>query len=131
VTVSIPDDWIATGILIGDYAILQSYPEDKYIGGGQRDEGDTKCDLNLSPDLSGPEDLLATWENSDITTLLSESTLTLAGGETANRYEIDSLGRANLILVELNGRWITLTCFGDLAEFDGIFLSLRSSEVNQ
>ncbi|MEJ2411982.1 MAG: hypothetical protein P8Y34_03165, partial [Anaerolineales bacterium] len=103
ITISIPGSWYVTGIQEGQYAILQSYPEDKYIGGEPREEGDTKCDLNLAPDLSGPDDLKVAWENSNITTLLAEGALPLAGGGTAYRYEIDSLGRANLILVDLAG----------------------------
>ncbi len=127
ITISIPGSWTVTGIREGEFAILQSYPEDKYIGGEPREEGDTKCDLNLAPDLSGPDDLKAAWENSNITTLLAEGALPLAGGGTAFRYEIDSLGRANLILVDLAGRLVTLTCFGELSEFDPIAETLRKS----
>jgi len=125
VIISIPDSWTVTGIQEGRFAILQSYPDGKYIGGGPREAGDTKCDLNLDPDLSGPEYLKAAWENNNITTLLAESTLTLAGGETSSRYEIDSLGRSNLILAELEGRLVTLTCFGELSGFDSIAETLR------
>lgn len=33
ISILIPEGWILTGIVKGDHAILQSYPEDKYIGG--------------------------------------------------------------------------------------------------
>ena len=54
-----------------------------------------------------------------------------SSGKIANRFEIDSFGRANLILAELNGKWVSLTCFGELSEFDSIAISLRSNQKNQ
>lgn len=127
IIISLPESWAVTGIQEGQFAILQSYPEGKYIGGEPREEGDTKCDLNLNPDLTGPDDLETAWENSNITTLLAESMIPLPGGQSAHRYEIDSMGRANLILADLEGRLVTLTCFGELSEFDSIAGTLRLS----
>jgi hypothetical protein len=127
ITISIPGSWSVTGIREGEFAILQSYPENKYIGGEPREEGDTKCDLNLNPSTSSPEELKAGWEESSISTLLAEGSLTLPGGGTAYRFEIDSLGRANLILAELDGQPVTFTCFGELSVFDPIAETLRIS----
>jgi len=127
ITISIPGSWSVTGIREGEFAILQSYPENKYIGGEPREEGDTKCDLNLNPSTSSPDDLKAGWEESSISTLLAEGSLTLPGGQAAYRFEIDSMGRANLILAELDGQTVTFTCFGELSVFDPIAETLRIS----
>ena len=44
-----PESWVVTGVVPGQFAILQSYPEDKYVGGEAREPGDTKCDLTIRP----------------------------------------------------------------------------------
>ena len=72
ISIYIPADWIVTGIIDGEFAILQSYPEDKYIGGEGREEGDTKCDLNIRSVGDQTEDLIAQWQSDAMTTIVSE-----------------------------------------------------------
>jgi len=127
VMISIPESWVVTGIRAGEYAILQSYAEDKYIGGEAREPGDTKCDLNLKADLGGPQDLKAGWEESPIATVLTEETLTLSSGQTAYRFEIDSMGRANVLLTGIEGRWVLFTCFGEMQVFETVAGTLRGA----
>jgi hypothetical protein len=49
ISVHIPERWMVTGVINGQFAIFQSYPEDKYVGGEAFEPGDTKCDLNIRP----------------------------------------------------------------------------------
>jgi hypothetical protein len=49
VSVFVPENLVITGVIPGQYAALQSYPEDKYIGGEGFYPGDTKCDLTIRP----------------------------------------------------------------------------------
>ena len=63
ISVYMPEDWIVTGIIEGEYAILQSYPEDKYIGGELLEDGDTKCDLSIRPEGDRAEELIEGWKH--------------------------------------------------------------------
>lgn len=126
IAIAIPESWYITGIIEGEFAILQSYPEDKYIGGEQREPGDTKCDLSWRPEEVGVEAITAQWESDSMTTIISEQEVTLASGEPALRFELNSMGPANVLLAELDGRVVTLTCFGDFSLFDEIAATITS-----
>jgi hypothetical protein len=53
VSVHMPGDWVVIGIVPGHRAMLQSFPETKYVGGEALKPGDTKCDLSIRlPDIS-------------------------------------------------------------------------------
>ena len=120
ITVFIPRGWIVTGIIEGEYAILQSYPEDKYIGGEPRQEGDTKCDLNIKPLGISSEELIEQWKDSPMTTILSEEPFDLNSGQVGTRFEIDSMGISVSFLTELEGHVVVLTCFGDFSKVNEI-----------
>lgn len=128
VSVLIPDAWVVTGIVEGQYAILQSYPEDKYIGGGSFLPGDTKCDLNLSPSAASAADLIEQWKSDPMATILSEEEVVLASGATGRRVEVDSLGQFVALVTEVNERVIVLTCFGDFSPFDQIATTIHARE---
>jgi hypothetical protein len=55
-----------TGVIEGEYAILQSYPEDKYVGGEGREPGDTKCDLNIRSTGTNMAELIQQWQTNDL-----------------------------------------------------------------
>ena len=128
ITILIPDTWIVTGIIEGEYAILQSYPEDKYIGGEPRDEGDTKCDLNIRPEGSSLEDLVEQWTSSSMTEILSDEPFLLANGVEGRRFEIQSLGKSIAVVVELEERLVVLSCFGEFDRVDEIASTLTIGE---
>jgi len=125
ITVFIPRGWIVTGIIEGEYAILQSYPEDKYIGGEARQEGDTKCDLNIKPMGTNPEELIEQWKASPMTTILSEEPFRLNSGQVGTRFEIESMGISVSFLTEFDGRVVVLTCFGDFSKVNEIAATLH------
>ena len=128
ISVLIPESWIVTGIIEGEYAVLQSYPEDKYIGGEPREEGDTKCDLNIQSEEISSDDLIEEWKSSPMTTILSEEQITLNSGQPGTRIEIDSMGQSISVVTELGGRVVALTCFGNFAQVDEIAATLNHSE---
>jgi heat shock protein HslJ len=128
ISIYIPEDWIVTGIIEGEYAILQSYPEDKYIGGEGREEGDTKCDLNIRPEGDRSEDLIAQWQSEAMTTIVSEENFSFQSGLTGQRFVIDSMGWATVFITEINQRVVLLTCFGDFSSVDEIAVTLKASE---
>jgi heat shock protein HslJ len=128
ITIFIPETWIVTGIIEGDYAILQSYPEDKYIGGEPFESGDTKCDLNIRPAGSRLDELIEQWKSSSMTTILSEVPFALADGGEGIRFEIENMGKSIAVAAELNGRVVVLTCFGEFEIVDEIAATLHIEE---
>jgi hypothetical protein len=66
----------------GEYAIFQSYPEDKYVGGEGREPGDTKCDLSIRPIGTRAEELIQQWQADSMTTIVSEEELILQSSLT-------------------------------------------------
>jgi heat shock protein HslJ len=128
ISIYIPETWVVTGIIEGQYAILQSYPVDKYIGGEMRETGDTKCDLSIQPpevDMTGYIDQL---KAAPTVTVVSEQQITLQSGMQAMRFEIDSMGRSILFLTQLKQRTIVLNCFGDFSQVDQIAATLHADE---
>jgi hypothetical protein len=125
ISVYIPENWIVTGIIEGEYAILQSYPEDKYVGGEMREAGDTKCDLNIQPAGTEVDDLINQWKSSDMTTILAEEEFLFPNSVTGHRFEINSMGTSITFIVEINQQVVLLTCFGDLSVVDEIAANLQ------
>ena len=128
VSVYIPESWFVTGIIPGEWAILQSYPENKYVGGEPRQPGDTKCDLVIRPPGFDIVSHLERRRSDPSITVLSESELVLASGRAATRAEIESMGRSISLYAEIGERVVVLTCWGELAPFDEIAVTLGVSE---
>ena len=117
-----------TTIVEGQYVILQSYPENKYVGGEMLEPGDTKCDLGLRPEGESTSHLIEVWETDPITTILSEEEIILQSGQPGIRIELDSMGQSKSVITEINERIVLLTCFGDFSQFDEIAATLRASD---
>ena len=81
-----PESWIVTGIVEGEHAILQSYLEDKYVGGEAREEVDTKCDLNIQPKGISADELIEQWKSSRMTIVLSEKPFSLNSDLLGTRF---------------------------------------------
>jgi len=128
ISIYIPENWTVTGVVDGEYAIFQSYLEDKYIGGEGREPGDTKCDLNIRPTGARAEEIIQQWQTDSMTAIVSEDEFILHSGLTGQRFIIDSMGRATVFITELNQRVVILTCFGDFTLVDEIAVTLNSSE---
>jgi hypothetical protein len=128
ISVYVPESWLATGILEGQYAILQSYPADKYVGGEMFEPGDTKCDLNIHPPGTRAADLIQQWKSDAFNTIVSEQEIALQSGRPATRIEMESMGRSVSVFTEINERAVVLTCCGDFTPFDQIAATLQASE---
>ena len=124
ISIYIPQSWIVTGIVEGEYAILQSYPEDKYVGGEPLEEGDTKCDLSVHPLGMGLDEVLEQIKTSPMTSILSEEPFTLISGQIGNRLEIDNMGKSINFVAELGGRGVVFSCFGDFSLVDEIAVTI-------
>jgi hypothetical protein len=123
----VPENW--TIIEPGPHwPILQSYPQDKYVGGGRRQPGDTKCDLTIHPLGTSVADVVPRNRSDPPVTIVSESEIVLRSGRTGKRFEVDSMGRSLSLITEVNERAVVLTCFGELAPFDEIAVTLGASE---
>ena len=125
VTLSYPESWVVTGIVEGGYAIFQSYPPDKYVGGEGFQPGDTKCDLNLSVNAGTPEEVLAQWTSDGLSEIVSQEKLTLPSGLPGLRVELEGWGGSFTMFTEINGSMITFTCYGAFEYFDQIAGSIR------
>ena len=129
VSLYLPESWVVTSVDPGGWAILQSYPEDKYVGGEARQPGDTKCDLNIRPPGTSAVDLIQQWKSNPDTTIVSEQEIPLESGMTGTRLEVENRGRSLSMFIEIHERAVVLTCFGDFAPFDDIAGSLHESEI--
>ena len=128
VSLYIPESWIVSSVTPGQFAIFQSYPTDKYIGGEGFEPGDTKCDLNIRPEGESAEGVIQQWQSDSMTSIVSEESFTLQTGLMGQRFVIDSMGRAIVFLTEVNQRIILLTCFGDFSPVDAIATTLNTLE---
>jgi hypothetical protein len=128
VTVTVPESWVVTGVVPGHTAILHSYPENKYVGGEALAGGDTKCDLNIRPAGVSAADFVQQMRDNAAITILSEGELSLASGQPGIRMELESLGRSLSLITEVNGRVVVLSCYGELAPFDEIALTIGANE---
>ena len=129
VSIYVPESWVVTGIIPGQFAILQSYPENKYVGGGARAPGDTKCDLNIRPpdvDVAGHIQQL---KSEPTVTIVSEGEMVLQSGKPGTRFEVDSMGRSLSLITEINERVVALSCFGELTPFDQIAVTLGETDI--
>jgi heat shock protein HslJ len=128
ISINMPETWLVTGIVDGQYAIFQSYPEDKYIGGEGLKPGDTKCDLNIRPEGIDMAGYLQQLEASPTVTVISEQEIRLQSGILGRRLEIDSMGLSVLFVAELNHRTVVLSCFGDFTRVDEIAITLSAMD---
>jgi hypothetical protein len=128
ISIYLPESWVVTGIVPGEYAILQSYPEDKYVGGEAREPGDTKCDLSIRPPEVSLADALQALRSDPLATIISEQEIVLQSGEPGVRREVDSMGPSISLYTEVNERTVVLTCFGDFTLFDEIATTLGATE---
>jgi heat shock protein HslJ len=129
ISVYVPESWVVTGVVPGEWAILQSYPEDKYVGGGGQHPGDTKCDLIIRPpdvDLASHIERL---KSNPSVTVVSEREMVLQSGQPGTRFEVESMGRSLSLITEINERVVVLTCFGELAPFDQIAVTLGVADI--
>jgi peptidyl-Lys metalloendopeptidase len=128
VSVYVPESWVVIEVIPGQSAILQSYPEDKYVGGEPFEPGDTKCDLTIRlPDVS-MADAIQSLRSDPTVTIVSEQEITLRSGKPGIRVEVDSMGRSLSLITEVNGRVVVLACFGELEPFDEIAVTIGASE---
>ena len=127
VSLWVPESWtiIEPGL---HTPILQSYPQDKYVGGGPRQPGDTKCDLTIHPPEISLAEVIQQIRSDPSTTIISEQEIALQSGRSGIRMEIESLGRSLSLCTEVNERAVVLSCFGELGAFDEIAVTLGPSE---
>ena len=128
ISVYVPESWVVTGVVPGQFAILQSYPKDKYIGGEAREPGDTKCDLTIRPPDVSVADAIQALRSDTFATIVSEQEIVLQSGELGIRMEVESMGSSISLFTEINGRTVVLTCFGEFAPFDEIAGTLGATE---
>jgi len=128
VSIYIPESWVVTGVIDGGYAIFQSYPEDKYVGGEGLEPEDTKCDLNIQPAGTSAGKLIQQWESNELTTIVSDEDVVLQSGLIGQRFIIESMGRSVAFVTEINNRAIVLNCFGNPEPFEKIANTLSGFE---
>ena len=128
VSVFIPESWVAIEVDPGQLAYLQSYPEDKYIGGEAFQSGDTKCDFYIRPPGTSIDELIQQWTSDSFATIISDEEIVLQSGLPGTKIELDNRGRSITLFTEINERIIVLTCFGELEPFNQIAISLSVSK---
>ena len=61
-------------------------------------------------------------------TIVSKGEIVLQSGKPGTRLEVESMGRSLSLFTEINERVVVLTCFGELAPFDEIAVTLSANE---
>jgi heat shock protein HslJ len=125
VSLWVPESW--TIVELGPHGgptMLQSFPVDKYVGGEPLQQGDTKCDLTIHPPDISVADVVQQVKSDPSITIVSEQEIVLQSGRSGIRREVESLGRSLSLYTEVNERAVVLTCFGELAPFDEIAVTL-------
>jgi hypothetical protein len=115
----------------GGPTILQSYPENKYVGGEPFQPGDTKCDLTIHPPDTSVADVAPQNRSDPPVTIVSEGEIVLQSGRTGTRFEVESMGRSLSLVTEVNERAVVLTCFGELEPFDEIAVTLDAADIGE
>jgi hypothetical protein len=125
----VPESWtIVEPGPHGRATILQSYPENKYVGGEALQPGDSKCDLIIHPPDISVADVIQQIKSDPSITIVSEQEIVLQSGRPGTRMESESMGRSLALFAEVNERAVVLTCFGELAPFDQIAVTLGAGE---
>ena len=118
ISIFYPESWVVSEDIPGEYAILQSYPLEKYVGGEMLEAGDTKCDLYIQSENTKAEDLIAQWESDPMVEFNSMEAIELPNGVLTHRIVIESMGTTLVYVVELEPYVVTLTCFGEFEPVD-------------
>ena len=118
ISIFYPESWVVSEDMPGEYAILQSYPLDKYVGGEMLEAGDAKCDLYIQSENTKAEDLIAQWESDTMVEFNSMEAIELPNGVLTHRIVIESMGTTLVYVVELEPYVVTLTCFGEFEPVD-------------
>jgi hypothetical protein len=131
VSLWLPEEWtVVEPVVPGGAITLQSYPQDKYVGGEGLRPGDSKCDLIVHPPGVSVADLVQQTKSAPMSTIVSEQEVTLNSGQTGTRIEVEGMGRSIALFAALPaegaGRAVTLACFGELAPFDPIAVTLHA-----
>jgi hypothetical protein len=128
VSLWVPESWtIVEPGPHGGPTILQSYPEDRYVGGEAREPGDTKCDLTIRPADVTLASYMSELRSNPGLTVVSEEEVVVRSGESGIRVEVESLGPSISLITEVDGRVVVLTCFGELAPFDDIAVTVGAN----
>jgi hypothetical protein len=129
VSLLVPESWTIVEPGPHDRAtILTSYPQNKYVGGEALQSGDTKCDLIIHPPDISVADVVQQNKSDPSITVVSEQEIVLESGKPGTRLEVESMGRSLSLFIEVNGRVVVLTCFGELAPFDEIAVTPSANE---
>ena len=128
VSVFVPESWVVVEVDPGRVAILQSYAEGKYVGGEAFEPDDTKCDLTIRPPEIDVASHMQQLRSDPTLTIVSEQEIVLQSGKLGTRMEVESMGRSVSLFTEVSGRVVVLACFGELAPFDEIAVTLREGE---
>jgi hypothetical protein len=127
VTITFPATWVVSASIPGQRATLQSFAGTQGTGGEMLEQGDTRCELFITDEYT-PAEFIDQMKSNQAITILAEDAITLESGLAATRVEMESLERSMMLVTEINGLTVLLTCSGDFSLFDEIAGSLRSSE---
>jgi peptidyl-Lys metalloendopeptidase len=129
VSLWVPESWtIIEPGPHGGTPILQSYPQDKYIGGEPRQPGDTKCGLTIHPPETSVADLINQIKSDPSITILTVEEIVLQSGLPGMRMVIESMGTSLSLITEVNELAVVLTCFGEFEQVDQIAATLGAEK---
>jgi len=129
IAIDFPSTWTLFGSSPGIIAIIQSYPASSGQGSEGQPPGETKCDLVIFPEGETLDThLQAVRDNRDLQ-IISEQEWHVCDVQAAIRLQLrsDYAGEHAVYLARLDDRVVKFVCYGDLAAFDQIAQTLRTS----
>jgi len=129
ISLALPETWVVDAPEPpGTVTIVQSFAQDKYVGGEPFQPGDTKCDLWIHPHKTRTETLIERYETDPNVTVISQEEVVLDSGSVGTRTEANAMGPSVSMITEVNRRAVTFVCYGDLTPFDDIAVTLAGGE---
>lgn len=125
-SVHFPTGWTIASEDPGNLVILQSFPPEE-AGSEGIPIGETKCDVVVRRDLTSVQDALARIADDETVEILAQFETTRVDGRRATVLDLgsDRVGEYGMLITEIDGQMLSITCLGSQEAFDAHSTSLQ------
>lgn len=125
-TISFPADWTVAGQAPGSSLVIQSF-EPALAGSEGIPQGETKCDVVVRQDVDTVGQAIEQVQADESLEILAQFNEVQLDGRRSIRMDVASerTGEYGLLLLDIEGQVISVSCLGDQFDFDAISTSLQ------